>query len=288
MSSGSLSAMPSRCATAATARGPPAACISSRTATVLTAFASAVLQRDLAADSGRSKLAGLQLPMRIGASIDRVVGPHAVLQRRQPDERLERRARLAAGEHGAVVGAGALVAPADHGAHRAGRRVQHHHRALRRRRPPRPGPSSSAASLRLRHAPAAARRAWCARSRRHPCGSSRSRLLGRPVGEPAGAARAAAGRRCAPRPAAPAAAVIAPVSTIAASTSRARAAAASGSTRGIEARRRARQPGQHRRLPQRHAAAPRRRNRARRRVHAPGAGAEIDAVQPDLEDLAAW
>ena len=54
----------------------------------------------------------------------------------------------------------------------------------------------------------------------------------------------------------------------------------------IEPRRRARQPRQHRRLPQRHASRRDAEIHPRRGVHAPGAGAEIDAVQPDLEDLA--
>ena len=75
-----------------------------------------------------------------------VVGRESVLQRRQPDERLECRAGLAVRVDRAVEVAVAVVASADHHAHRAGRGIQHHDRALARRPPPLLGPSRIADS----------------------------------------------------------------------------------------------------------------------------------------------
>ena len=76
---------------------------------------------------------------------------------------------------------------------------------------------------------------------------------------------------------------MAPVSTIASSTSDAARHRRVGLGARVEARGRLGQAGQHRRLPERQ---PPRRDaeiQPRRGIHAIGAGAEIDAVQVDLQ-----
>ena len=61
---------------------------------------------------------------------DRVVGPHAGLQRREPDEGLERGSGLAARQHRAVVATNLIGPATDQRAHRARCRIHHHHRDL--------------------------------------------------------------------------------------------------------------------------------------------------------------
>ena len=77
-----------------------------------------------------------------------------------------------------------------------------------------------------------------------------------------------------------------PFDTMAASTSRARAAAASGSTRGLKRDGARGNAGDDGGLPERELTSGDTEIDPRGGIHAPGAGAEIDAVQPDLEDLA--
>ena len=120
-----------------------------------------LLQRDLAARLA-VEVARLPAAERSGASTTVSSGPPARLQRRQIDERLEGRAGLALRLDGAVELARPVVAAADHGAHRAGRGLQHHHRALadagsRAAAVPAAPPAAP------RPPPAARGRAWCAR-----------------------------------------------------------------------------------------------------------------------------
>ena len=127
------------------------------------------------------------------------------------------------------------------------------------------------------------------RGAQHRVGARRQlrlRLLGRPVGEPAGRRWRAAGRRSAPPPPAPARRVM-------------RAGLHHG-RQHLARRARPRRPGSTRGLKRDgargrpastaacHSVELARRDaeiQPRRRVHAPGAGAEIDAVEPDLEDF---
>ena len=121
--------MPSRAASLATTRGPPD-WSSRRTAAVLIDCASAS-STVISPRYRRSKSAGLQLPMRIGASSTVSSGRTPVLQRGQPDERLERRTGLPPRQHRAVERTLPIVAPTHHRLHRAGGGIERHDRALR-------------------------------------------------------------------------------------------------------------------------------------------------------------
>ena len=115
------------CRAVATTRSGPTVW-ARRTAAVLTEWANAS-ERVIEPRNFPSKFTGCQSLSRTGRSSISVARPPAGLQRRQVDERLERRARLAARGDRAVERPVPMVAPAHHGAHRpAG--VEHHRRRL--------------------------------------------------------------------------------------------------------------------------------------------------------------
>ena len=140
--------MPSRRATSATARGPPACC-SSRTDDGVERLRQRLLQRDLAA------VAVLEVRRAPVADADRRVQhecrPAASRARAPPSQTngLNAEPGLPARRDGPVERARAVVAAADHGAHRPGRGVQHDRpRPGPRRRPRRARPASPPAALR--------------------------------------------------------------------------------------------------------------------------------------------
>ena len=102
--------IPRRCATSIVRPGPTSWL--SRTATVFTDCANARLSVISPAYLLLSFF-GDQPPMVIGPIDCDAVRRHAVLQRREIDERLERRARLPLGLHGAIELALGIIAPAD-------------------------------------------------------------------------------------------------------------------------------------------------------------------------------
>ena len=164
---------------------------SSRTAAVLIDCASASSTRDLAEvaplEIGRAPVADAHRRVE-----HRVVRAHALLQRGQPDERLERRAGLPAGQHRAIERALPVV-PARRPS-RAPRRSPRPAPPPRpaRRRPPRPARRASPRAV-LSATACMRRRAWSAASRRHPAAPAPAparppsrRTSRRPAAAPAG------------------------------------------------------------------------------------------------------
>ena len=110
--------------------------------------------------------------------------------------------------------------------------------------------------------PASAHPAWCAASRRYPAAPAACAWSAAQSANQPGAIGGVGGKAISAAACLACASVIAPSATIAASTSPPARRRGLGIAARVEARRRARQPGQHRRLPQASRAAPRRRNRS--------------------------